>query len=97
MKMRVYTYKQVHVPVEARSAWFLLRQGLSHFAGSLLRPQTPPLSSTGTEVHNTPVCFQLVFETGSLYVALAVLKLTMKTMLASNSQICLPPPSECWD
>lgn len=42
MKMCVYTCKQVHVPVEARSAWFLLRQGLSHFAGSLLRPQTPP-------------------------------------------------------
>ena len=69
MKICVYTCKQVHVAVEARSAWFLLRQGLSHFAGSLLRlgslkrkpqgSQTPPLQN-GTEVSTTPVCSQFV-------------------------------------
>jgi hypothetical protein len=36
-------------------------------------------------------------ETGFLCVALAVLELTLWTRLASNSEICLPLPPECWD
>jgi hypothetical protein len=41
--------------------------------------------------------FFVFFETGFLCVALAVLKLTLYTRLASNSEICLPLPPECWD
>ena len=37
------------------------------------------------------------FETGFLCVALSVLKLTLQTRLASNSEICPPLPPECWD
>jgi hypothetical protein len=37
------------------------------------------------------------FETGSLCIALAVLELTLQTRLASNSEIRLPLPPECWD
>jgi hypothetical protein len=36
------------------------------------------------------------FKTGFLCVALAVLELTL-FRLASNSEICLPLPPECWD
>jgi hypothetical protein len=45
------------------------------------------------------VCFFVFcfFETGFLYVALAVLELTLQTRLASNSEILLPLPPECWD
>lgn len=39
----------------------------------------------------------LLFETGSLYIALVVLELTRKTRLASNSQeIRLPLLAQCW-
>jgi hypothetical protein len=41
--------------------------------------------------------FSFFFETGFLCVALAVLELTLWTRLASNSEICLPLPPECWD
>ncbi|GAB1291013.1 RNA/RNP complex-1-interacting phosphatase [Apodemus speciosus] len=34
---------------------------------------------------------------GFLCVALAVLELTLKLRLASNSEICLPLPPKCWD
>jgi hypothetical protein len=37
------------------------------------------------------------FETGFLYIALAVLELTVWTRLALNSEIRLPLPLECWD
>jgi hypothetical protein len=37
------------------------------------------------------------FETGFLCIALAVLELNLKTRLASNSEIHLPLPPECWD
>jgi hypothetical protein len=37
------------------------------------------------------------FETGFLCVALAVLELTLKTRLASKSEIRLPLPPKCWD
>jgi hypothetical protein len=36
-------------------------------------------------------------ETGFLSIALAVLELTLLTRLASNSEIRLPLPPECWD
>jgi hypothetical protein len=36
-------------------------------------------------------------KTGFLCVALAVLELTLQTRLASNSEIRLPLPPECWD
>jgi hypothetical protein len=36
-------------------------------------------------------------ETGFLCIALAVLELTLKTRLASNSEICLLLPPECWN
>ena len=39
----------------------------------------------------------LFFQTGFLCIALAVLELTLQTRLASNSEICLPLPPECWD
>jgi hypothetical protein len=39
-------------------------------------------------------CF---FEIGFLCVALAVLELTLETRLASNSEIHLPLPPQCWD
>jgi hypothetical protein len=39
----------------------------------------------------------VVFETGFLCVALAVLELTLYTRLASNSEICLALLPECWD
>jgi hypothetical protein len=42
------------------------------------------------------VCFGF-FETGFLCVALAFLELTLYTRPASNSEICLPLPPECWD
>ena len=44
-------------------------------------------------------CFGLVwfFETVFLCVALAVLELTLLTRLASNSEIRLPLPPECWE
>jgi hypothetical protein len=38
------------------------------------------------------VCFVLFYETGFLCVALAVLELTLKTRLVSNSEIRLPLP-----
>jgi hypothetical protein len=38
-----------------------------------------------------------LFETGFLCVALAILKLALKTRLALNSEICLPLPSKGWD
>jgi hypothetical protein len=41
------------------------------------------------------ICFVLFFETGFLYVALAVLELTLYTRLASNSEIHLLLPPEC--
>jgi hypothetical protein len=41
--------------------------------------------------------FFFFFETGFLCIALAVLELTLKTRLASNSEIRLPLPPECWD
>jgi hypothetical protein len=41
--------------------------------------------------------FFLVFETGFLCVALAVLELTLLTRLASNSEIRLPLHPKCWD
>ena len=41
-------------------------------------------------------CFFSSFETGSLYEALAVLKLTMLARLASGIQLPLPS-SQCWD
>jgi hypothetical protein len=51
-----------------------------------------------------PPCFTLFiysvclfFETGLLCIALAVLELTLKTRLASNSEIRLPLPPGCWD
>jgi hypothetical protein len=37
----------------------------------------------------------LFFETGFLYIALAVLELTLKTRLASNTEIRLPLPPQC--
>jgi hypothetical protein len=37
------------------------------------------------------------FETGFLCVALAVLVFTLKTRLASNSEIRLPLLPKCWD
>jgi hypothetical protein len=37
------------------------------------------------------------FETGFLCIALAVLELTLKTRLASNSEIRLPLPPKCRD
>jgi hypothetical protein len=37
------------------------------------------------------------FETGFLCIALVVLELTLKTKLASNSEIHLPLPPKCWD
>jgi hypothetical protein len=37
------------------------------------------------------------FEIGFLCTALDVLELTLYTRLASNSEICLPLPPECWD
>jgi hypothetical protein len=37
------------------------------------------------------------FEAGFLCEALAVLELTLKTRLASNSEIPLPLPPKCWD
>jgi hypothetical protein len=40
--------------------------------------------------------FFYFFETAFLFVALAVLELTLYTRLASNSEICLPLPPECW-
>jgi hypothetical protein len=42
-------------------------------------------------------CFFWFFETGFLCIALAVLELTLYTRQASNSEICLPLPPECWD
>ena len=36
-----------------------------------------------------------VFETGFLCIALAILELTLKTKLASNSEIHLPMPPKC--
>lgn len=39
----------------------------------------------------------LVFKTGFLYVALAVLEVTLQTKLALNLQICLSLPPKCWD
>jgi hypothetical protein len=42
-------------------------------------------------------CFVLFFKRGFLCIALAVLELTLQTRLASNSEICLPLPPECWD
>jgi hypothetical protein len=42
------------------------------------------------------VCL-FVFETGFLYVALAVLELTLWTRLASNSEIRLPLLPKRWD
>ena len=47
-----------------------------------------------------PILFLLLllfFETGFLCVALAVLELTLKPRLASNSEIRLPLPPKCWD
>lgn len=76
MKMRVYTCKEVHVhvPVEARSAWFLLRQGLSYFAGSLLRlgslkkepqgPQTTPSPALGQKCAPPQFVFSLFLRQG---------------------------------
>jgi hypothetical protein len=44
------------------------------------------------------VClFFVCFETGFLFIALAVLELTLETRLASNSEIHLPLPPECQD
>jgi hypothetical protein len=43
------------------------------------------------------VLFCFVFETGFLCIALAVLELTLYTRLASNPEIRLPLPPECWD
>jgi hypothetical protein len=43
------------------------------------------------------VGFCFFYETGFLCVALAVLELTLLTRLASNSEIRLPLPPECWD
>jgi hypothetical protein len=40
--------------------------------------------------------FILFFETGFLYVPLAVLELTLFTRRASNSEIRLPLPPKCW-
>ena len=37
------------------------------------------------------------FQTGFLYVALAVLEFTLLTRLALNSEIHLPLPPKCWD
>ena len=43
------------------------------------------------------VCFTLFFvSVGFLCVALAVLELPLQTGLASNSEIHLPLPPECW-
>jgi hypothetical protein len=43
-------------------------------------------------------CFVLFcFETEFLCVALTILELTLQTMLASNTEICLPLPLNCWD
>jgi hypothetical protein len=39
----------------------------------------------------------LVFREGFLCIVLAVLELTLSTRLASNSEIHLPLPPECWD
>jgi hypothetical protein len=39
----------------------------------------------------------LFFETGFLCIALAELELTLQTRLASNSEIRLPLPPQCWD
>jgi hypothetical protein len=50
--------------------------------------------------HSSKFCFLdflVFFETGFLCIALAVLELTLKTRLASNSEIRLPLPPECWD
>jgi hypothetical protein len=44
------------------------------------------------------VCFCFFFfEKGFLCVTLADLELTLKTRLASNSEIHLPLPPKCWD
>ena len=58
----------------------------------------------GREKHHECLCFVsfvlflwFFFETGFLCVALAVLELTLWTRLASNSEIHLPLPPECWD
>ena len=37
------------------------------------------------------------FETGFLCVALDILELILETTLASNAEIGLPFPLECWD
>ena len=50
-----------------------------------------------TKTHT--VCLFFVFvspEMGFLYVALAVMELTLDTKLSSSSEICLPLPPECW-
>ena len=39
----------------------------------------------------------LFFETGFLWVALAVLELALWTRLALNSEVCLPLLPKCWD
>jgi hypothetical protein len=43
------------------------------------------------------IFFFWFFKTGFLCIALAVLELTLWTRLASNLEIHLPLPLECWD
>jgi hypothetical protein len=62
----------------------------------------PPEVSAGSQLLREqqvqfPDFLDFCFWTGFLCVALAVLELTLYIRLASNSEIRLPLPPECWD
>jgi hypothetical protein len=56
-------------------------------------PGSKPLYTISFEDDFFFFFFFLILETGFLCVAVAVLELTLKSRLASNSEICLPLPS----
>ena len=93
-----------------KGAWSCNGLAGSHTCGKqpdsavlLAQPWVPAPYKMGLEVHAcddttcSAVCYCLFFKTRFLYVALAILELTLQTRLASKSEIQLTLPPECWD